>query len=187
MRLGKLPSLIFAGLLLAGCNSTESALNIGGGRANSPPISAITPDVASPAAPKTSASPAAQAAALTGTRMQFAPMIGAPVTQVTALSRRLTLRAKEKNLSIFPASEKNVTHILKGYFSLLNEGGKLTVLYVFDVIDPSGNRLHRINGQESAGAAAANASWESVPAPLMEKIADRTMDEFAVWRAGSGA
>jgi hypothetical protein len=184
MRLGKLPSLIFAGLLLAGCNSTESALNIGGGRANSPPISAVTPDVAAPAAPK---SPAAQAAAISGTRMQFAPMIGAPVTQVTALSRRLTLRAKEKNLAIFPASEKNVTHILKGYFSLLNEGGKLTVLYVFDVIDPSGNRLHRISGQESAGSAAASASWESVPAPLMEKIADRTMDEFAVWRAGSGA
>ncbi len=187
MRLGKLLPFFFAGLLLAGCNSTESTLNIGGGRANSAPVLAVTPDIAAAAAPKASASPAAQAAAISGTRMQFAPMIGAPVTQVTALSRRLTLRAKEKNLSIFPASEKNVTHILKGYFSLLNEGGKLTVLYVFDVIDPAGNRLHRISGQESAGAAAAKASWESVPSPLMEKIADRTMEEFAVWRAGSRA
>ncbi len=184
MNLGKLPPLLLAGLVLAGCNSTESALDIGGGRANSAPIAAVTPDVAAPSAP---ASPASQAAALTSTRMQFAPMIGAPVAQVTALSRRLTLRAKEKNLAIFPASEKNVTHILKGYFSLLNEGGKLTVLYVFDVIDPSGNRLHRISGQESAGAAAAAASWESVPASLMEKIADRTMDQFAGWRANSGA
>jgi hypothetical protein len=187
MRLGKLSPLFFAGLLLAGCNSTESTLNIGGGRANAAPIAAVNPDISAAAAPKAPASPAAQAAAISGTRMQFAPMIGAPVTQVTALSRRLTIRAKEKNLAIFPASEKNVTHILKGYFSLLNENGKLTVLYVFDVIDPSGNRLHRINGQESAGAVAANASWESVPAPLMEKIADRTMDEFAVWRAGGGA
>jgi hypothetical protein len=180
MNLGKLPLIFFAGAVLAGCNSTESALNVGGG-ASSPPIAAVTPNVSAPA------SPAAQAAAISGTRMQFAPMIGAPVEQVTALSRRLTLRAKEKNLAIFPAAEKNVTHILKGYFSLLNENGRLNVLYVFDVIDPSGNRLHRINGQESAGAAAANASWESVPAALMEKIADRTMDEFAVWRAGSGA
>jgi hypothetical protein len=184
MRLGKLSPLFLAGLLLAGCNSTESALNIGGAKASSDPIAAVTPNVPAPAKP---ASPAAQAAAISGTRMQFAPMIGAPVAQVTALSRRLTLRAKEKSLAIFPASEKNVTHILKGYFSLLNENRKLTVLYVFDVIDPSGNRLHRISGQESAGAAAANASWESVPAPLMEKIADRTMDEFSVWRAGSGA
>jgi hypothetical protein len=184
MRLGKLSPLFFAGLLLAGCNSTESALNIGGGKANSAPIAAVTPDVPAPAKP---ASPAAQAAAISGTRMQFAPMIGAPVEQVTALSRRLTLRAKEKNLAIFPAAEKNVTHILKGYFSLLNESGKLTVLYVFDVIDPSGNRLHRINGQESAGAAAASASWESVKSPLMEKIADRTIDEFTRWRANSGA
>lgn len=184
MRLGKPSTFIFAGLLLAGCNSTESALNIGGGKANAPPIAAVTPDVPAPSAP---ASPAVQAAAISGTRMQFAPMIGAPVAQVTALSRRLTLRAKEKNLAIFPASEKNVTHILKGYFSLLNENGKLTVLYVFDVIDSSGNRLHRISGQESAGAAAAKAAWELVPGPLMEKIADRTIDEFTRWRANSGA
>ena len=60
------------------------------------------------------------------------------------------------------------------------------MIYVFDVIDPSGNRLHRISGQESAGAAAARRVMGIVPRPLMEKIADRTMDEFAVWRAGSG-
>jgi hypothetical protein len=183
MRLGNLSPLMLAGLLLAGCNSTESALDIGVAKP-AEPVAAVSPDAAAPGQP---ASPAAQAAALSGTRMQFAPMIGAPVTQVTALSRRLTLRAKDKNLSIFPAAEKNVTHILKGYFSLLNEGGKLSVLYVFDVIDPSGNRLHRISGQESAGAAAANATWETVPAALMEKIADRTIDEFARWRANNGA
>ena len=140
MRLGKLPLILFAGALLAGCNSTESALDVGAAK----PVAAVSPDIAAAKAP---ASPAAQSAALSATRMQFAPMIGAPVEQVTALSRRLTLQAKEKNLTIFPAAEKNVTHVLKGYFSLLNEGGKLTVLYVFDVIDPSGNRLHRINGQ----------------------------------------
>ena len=183
MRLGKYHLLILGGLLLAGCKGTESTLDLGGSK----PVAAVSPDIASPATPKAPASPAAQTAALSGTRMQFAPMIGAPVTQVTALSRELTLRAKAKNLAIFPASEKNVTHILKGYFSLLNENRKLTVLYVFDVIDPSGNRLHRISGQESTGAASANTSWESVPDSLMTQIADRAMDQFAAWRANTGA
>ena len=178
---------MLGGLLLAGCNSTESTLNIGGAKSAGKPIAAVTPDVSAPAQPGVPASPAAQAAALSGTRMQFAPMIGAPVAQVTILSRELTRRAKEKNLAIFPASEKNVTHVLKGYFSLLNEGGKLTVLYVFDVIDPAGNRLQRISGKESAGAAGASSSWESVPDSLMVQIADRTMDQFAGWRANAGA
>lgn len=182
MHLGKLPPITLAALLLAGCNSTESALTVE--KSTSPSEVAAAPGAAAPAVPS---SPAARAAALSATRLQFAPIIGAPVEKITPLSRRLTVRAQEKNLSIFPASEKSVTHILKGYFSLLNESGRITVLYVFDVIDPAGNRLHRISGQEVTRSTAANASWESVPAALMEKIAERTMDEFAVWRAGSGA
>lgn len=119
--------------------------------------------------------------------MQFAPIIGAPVEQVTPLSRRLTVKAKERSLTIYPASEKNVTHALKGYFSLLNESGQLKVVYVFDVLDGAGNRLHRIQGLEATPSTSASASWESVPAAVMETIADKTIDDFVAWRSASGA
>ena len=113
MRLGKLSLILFAGLAARRLQQHRSTLDVGGGRADSAPISAVSPDSRLPPAP---ASPAAQAAAISGTRMQFAPIIGAPVEQVTALSRRLSLRAKEKNSPSSPPAEKNATHVLKGYF-----------------------------------------------------------------------
>jgi hypothetical protein len=194
MNLGKITTLIVAALLLASCNSTDSALDVEGAQKASDPAvtaspSGTTPALGSTPAPVTAApaSPSQQASALSATRMQFAPIIGAPVEQVTPLSRRLTVKARERSLTIFPASEKNVTHVLKGYFSLLNEANQLKVVYVFDVLDATGNRLHRIQGQEASPATSATASWESVPASVMEVIADRTIEEFATWRSGSGA
>ena len=189
MNMGKSSLILLAGLLLAACNSTESALTVEGSKSAAEPVVAANPTApaAQPVKPATPLTAAQQAAAISGTRLQFAPIIGAPVEQVTPLSRRLTLHAKEKNLTIFPISEKNVTHVLKGYFSLLNENNKLTVVYVFDVLDPAGNRLHRIQGQESTAVTSATASWEAIPASVMEAIADRTIDEFASWRGGSGA
>ncbi len=195
MNLGKIVLTLLAGLLLASCNSTETALDVEAGRTASDPAVTVNPGGAAPAAstapaaapPTAPLSPAQQLAAISATRMQFAPIIGAPVEQVTPLSRRLTVKAKEKNLTIYPASEKNVTHVLKGYFSLLNESGQLKVVYVFDVLDGSGNRLHRIQGLQSTPSSSASASWESVPAALMETIADQTIDGFIAWRGASGA
>ena len=38
---------------------------------------------------------------------------------------------------------------LKGYFSAFNDGKQTTLIYVWDVLDPPDQRIHRIQGQES--------------------------------------
>jgi ABC-type uncharacterized transport system substrate-binding protein len=177
MNLGKIATIVLVGCVLASCNSTESALKVDdakpGGNAtaaNSPPIAPTT---------------GAQSAAVGSTRLQFAPIIGAPVEKVTPLSRELTAAAKARGLTIVPSADTSPSQILKGYFSLLNENGQVTVVYVFDVLDSSGNRLHRIQGQESTAASSATASWESVPDAVMVKIADATIASFIAWRGGA--
>ncbi len=179
MHLGKIASIALMGIILASCNSTESALKVDG--TNSP----NDPAAAGAQLRATAPSPGQQSAAISATRLQFAPIIGAPVGKVTPLSRRLTAAAKAQGLSIAPSAETNVSHILKGYFSLLNENGQVTIVYVFDVLDNAGNRLHRIQGQESAPASSATASWEAVPDTLMEKIANKTIADFSAWRSGA--
>ncbi|BAB49752.1 msr2684 [Mesorhizobium japonicum MAFF 303099] len=79
--------------------------------------------------------------------------------------------------------------MLKGYFSAISEGKDTTVIYVWDVYDPSGNRLHRINGQMKApsvnSAAGAGAdSWKGVSPATMQAIADQTIDQFAAFLGG---
>jgi hypothetical protein len=177
MHLGKIASIALMGFVLVSCNSTESALKVDGTKSPNDPAAAGS-QLPTPG-------PGQQSAAISATRLQFAPIIGAPVGKVTPLSRRLTAAAKARGLTIAPSAETNVSHILKGYFSLLNENGNVTVVYVFDVLDNAGNRLHRIQGQESASASSATASWEAVPDTLMEKIADKTIADFSAWRGGA--
>jgi hypothetical protein len=151
MHLGKTASILVMGIVLTSCNSTESTLKVEGAQPAGDPAVAVNPPVA--------ATPGTQSAALGATRLQFAPIIGAPVEKVTPLSRQLTAAAKARGLTIVPSADTNPSQILKGYFSLLNENNQVTIVYVFDVLDNSGNRLHRIQGQESAPASSATASW----------------------------
>jgi hypothetical protein len=74
--------------------------------------------------------------------------------------------------------------VLKGYFSALPEGKETTVIYVWDVYDPEGNRLHRINGQQKAPSNGGD-GWSAVSPSTMQTIADFTIDQLAAWLASN--
>jgi len=115
-------------------------------------------------------------------RVQFAPVIGAAAEAVSPLSSRLTARAGQRGLTITPQAD-GATHIVKGYFSTISDEGGTTVIFVWDVLDPAGNRLHRIQGQEKARGGSGE-GWLAVTPATMEAIADRTVDELAGWLQG---
>jgi len=124
------------------------------------------------------------AGATSGETIRFLPIIGAPVQAVTPLSKRLGTEARAGGLAIRSASDGTARYILKGYFSAMNDGGKTTVVYVWDVLDGSGARLHRIQGQESVSGTAAD-PWAAVPAGLMEDIAAKTIRQYLDWRGAA--
>jgi hypothetical protein len=139
------------------------------------------PDVASAPeeAKQAAASPAAAAIGSGGIR--FLPIIGAPVQAVTPLSKQLGASARAQGLTIKSSGDTTSDHILKGYFSALNDGGKTTVVYVWDVLDGSGNRLHRIQGQDTVTSSAAE-PWSAIPPETMQAIAEKTIDAYLEWR-----
>ncbi len=170
--------------ILSACNSTDLGV---AGTANPPasqttqvPTPAAAPVL--PATPSTAIAPVPNVAA-NAVKMRFAPIIGAPVDKVTPLSRRISARAKEQSITIVASTDLTATHIFKGYFSLLQEGASTTIIYVFDVLDPAGNRLHRIQGQETIASVAGADQWASVQPVTMETIADKTMADFKQWLA----
>lgn len=113
--------------------------------------------------------------------IRFLPIIGAPVQSITPLSRQLGAEARAKGLTIKGASDPASEHILKGYFSAFGDGKTVTIVYVWDVLDSGGNRLHRIQGEEKVASAATD-PWVGVPASLMQQIATKTMGEYTAWR-----
>ncbi|KJS16643.1 MAG: hypothetical protein VR78_07215 [Hoeflea sp. BRH_c9] len=181
-------------ILVAGCNSTEQTLQpIPGDQQLSLQSAEISPSAGAQAFPGTP-DPAAglQSPAVSATQaslpagqlrgqIRFMPVIGAPVNAVTPLSRQLAVEARNRGLAILSASDPGGDHVLKGYFSADNFDSQTTVFYVWDVLDTAGNRLHRIQGQESFAGSTGD-PWASVPADVMERIAARSLADYAAWR-----
>lgn len=147
-----------------------------------------TPTQAAPTGAQQPAQPikvaAAPAATSNGDTIRFLPIIGAPVQAVTPLSRQLGAEARAKGLTIKGADDPASKHILKGYFSAFSDAGKVNVVYVWDILDGGGNRLHRLQGQESVPAKGSE-PWAAVPASLMQQIGSRTIDDYLAWKGTS--
>ena len=139
---------------------------------------AVRTPPAQPAAPATETARAETAASGS---IRFLPIIGAPVQAVTPLSRQLGAEARANGLTIKSSADASSEHILKGYFSAVSEGSQTTVTYVWDVLDGSGTRLHRIQGQESAPGGSGE-PWAGVPASTMQSIATKTLRDYMNWR-----
>lgn len=124
------------------------------------------------------------ATASTGT-IRFLPIIGAPVQAVTPLSRQLGVAARAGGLTIRASADESAEHILKGYLSSFADSGKVTVIYVWDVLDQNGARIHRIQGQETVPGGGAD-PWSAVPATTMQTIADKTLANYLSWKQHGG-
>lgn len=199
---------LLAALALAACTNARDVLEPSAiapqstqsvaGAGTTPPATPAPP--ATGASPATAAQPAAtaqstaqaapavpsakSASAIARTRLQVAPIVGASVEAATPLTAELQTRAKQRGITLAGSTDQAATHVLKGYFSTMSEGKDTTVIYVWDVYDPSGNRLHRINGQQKAPSANGAEGWAAVAPSTMQAIADQTIDQFAAWLGG---
>ncbi len=75
--------------------------------------------------------------------------------------------------------------VLDPTIPMFADGKKVTVVYVWDVLDNSGSRLHRIQGQETVPGKAADA-WSAVPPELMQQIGNATIAEYMKWLQSQG-
>ncbi|TIS61769.1 MAG: hypothetical protein E5W93_06550 [Mesorhizobium sp.] len=192
---------LLAALALAACTNAKDVLDPS---AVTPPASSAqtlpatqgtsattSPITTSPAPAATAAASApatpAQTAALAKTRLQVAPIVGASVEAAAPLTAELQARARQRGVTLVGSADQTATHVLKGYFSTMSEGKDTTVIYVWDVYDPSGNRLHRINGQQKAPSVGSTEGWPAVAPATMQAIADQTIDQFTTWLGGGGA
>ena len=180
--------LFFAASALAACTSTEaldpSAITPPQQTTSTTSATTATASITDPTATQgTTVAPAAgQVAAInSNARVQIAPIVGASVEAAGPLSERISAKAKERGIKL-AGGDGSATLVLKGYFSAITEAKETTVIYVWDVLDTAGNRLHRIQGQQKTPAANAE-GWASVSTPTMQGIADQTVDQLSAWLA----
>lgn len=177
IRSRRLFAVLGLSVLLGACNSTDPTLGVEQPASEaSNPATTVTPTTV----PTTSGDVANLTPEATRSSVYFAPVVGAPVPSVAALSSRLSAAAPINGIKLESSASTSVNHEIRGYFSALSESGTITVIHVWDIFTPQGQRVHRIQGQEKIVGAASD-PWLAVPATTMEKIADSVLSQYATW------
>jgi hypothetical protein len=160
--------LLLAGLAASACKGTDAInLNETAGDASGAAGTGASGAVDQQAA----------AAAIAAARVHFAAAIGTSAEALRPLEDGINRRARERKLQI--ENEGEATLVVSGYFSAVAEEQQTIVIYVWDVTDKAGNRLHRVQGQERISDR--SGGWEVVDAQTMTTIGQKTVDELADW------
>ncbi|MGI9351766.1 MAG: hypothetical protein ACR2O3_09405 [Rhizobiaceae bacterium] len=112
--------------------------------------------------------------------MSFLPVQGAPQGKVTQLSRSLKQSADSYGLTVLPANQSGAAYQVKGYFSALNDGSGTLLIYIWDIEDKSGKRIHRINGQERTSTSKTD-PWQAITEEDLARVADATAARLKSW------
>lgn len=169
--------LFGAGLLLSACTTQDIDPVTGMGATQIAPLKS---DFGTPAT-RTGAAPV-DMSKIRQYPLAIPAPTGAPQEILEELSVKLQAIAVRDAIPVTTAPDTNTIYSLKGYFSSLTEHNQTIVLYVWDIIDRQGNRVHRMQGQERLSG---NGGWQAVNSQLLAKIADDTMAEYIRWLSAS--
>lgn len=151
------------GLGLAGCETGSNILGSGG-------LSAPTTELATPAAvPSTS------------TKLAVAPVIGAPESVAKQMQTSLSGALAKQSIAVAQDATQKSDYTLRGYVVSAREKAGVKVSYIWDVTDPTGQRVNRITGEEIVAAGADRDPWASVSSQVIDTISSKTATQIATW------
>jgi hypothetical protein len=124
-------------------------------------------------------------APVTGKNVKFAltTVTGMPGADQIELNNALKRFAASRTLNLVDYGDSTATYRAEGYISAIGDTNRVLLVYVWDVYDANGNRLHRFSGQEPAGGAGAD-PWSAVDLKLIDDVARETIDSLADWSHG---
>ena len=113
-------------------------------------------------------------------RFAFETISGPPREVLASLSSALNKEVASKKLNVVAKNDPSANYRIKGYLSAIGDGSNTVLVYVWDVTDGSGRRVHRISGQEVTRGAAGGA-WAAVGSKTLDAAARHTIDALAEW------
>jgi hypothetical protein len=160
----RLAALLTLALLLAACSLSKIQAGPG------PPV--IAPKQALALGP----------APIKGPNVKFGiiTVTGIPGTFQIALDDSLKKFAATRNLKLVAFGDSTATYRVEGYISAIGDVNRVILVYVWDVFDAAGNRLHRVSGQEVAEEGAVD-PWTAIELRDIDAAARATIDALADW------
>ncbi len=113
-------------------------------------------------------------------KFAFVQITGAPTVHEMAFSTALNSEATERKINIVPEGDPSATYLVKGYLSAISDGTGSLLIFVWDVTDLNGQRLHRVSGQETYKGNRTD-PWSGIGTTEIDSAARRTIDDLAAW------
>lgn len=152
---------------LAGCSSDSG--NLLGNSSQPAPTAEVAPPQAVPP-------PQASQA-----KIAIAPVIGAPDAVSKQIQAQLSTAIAQKSISVVTQPADKADYTLRGYVVSAKEKTGVKVSYIWDVTDPTGKRVNRINGEEMIANAGGKDGWAAVTPQVVQAISEKTAGALATW------
>lgn len=110
----------------------------------------------------------------------FEPFIGVPGNVGDDLLRRIWNRAEREGLAVVKRPGGVATYHVEGTLTAVSNDANSVVLYVFDVTDASGQRVHRITGRQQSDDGEAD-PWTAVKETDLDLIARKLAALLRAW------
>jgi hypothetical protein len=156
---------------LAACQAADGKREAPDAAPLAAPVVKAPPEATRPAPPPI---PAAQAL------FSFETLLGVPTVKADTLAQGIGSYARASNLTLVRRGDPTATYRVLGFLSAVGGTGDTTVSYVWDIMDTSGNRVHRITGVEIAGKGEGD-PWTGVNDQVINAIAARTVEAIHAW------
>lgn len=104
--------------------------------------------------------------------------IAAPTKIAKSLKSELRSAAQQREISVVSGASASFT--LRGYIATSPEPTGHKVSYIWDIMDKSNKRVHRILGEQLVPKKGSD-PWAGVSKPALSAIAGKTMTDLASW------
>ena len=120
------------------------------------------------------------------TRMDLAPIVGAPPDVARVLAQWIVSAGKDNKLTITPDGTGS-PYTLKGYFVATSEKKGAKISYILDITDSKGGRVGRVSGEQIIAGRAGADPWSGVDTAAVRKLAAEIAPQIAAAMSGGGS
>ncbi|MEN2494267.1 MAG: hypothetical protein TECD_00158 [Hyphomicrobiaceae bacterium hypho_1] len=119
----------------------------------------------------------------------IAPLIGPPDAVSVKLSTQVSTELTMRSINVVAPSQEQLdidqsnNYTLRGYVVAASEAVGIKLSYIWDITNTSGERVHRITGENIINQTPSNDPWSSVSPQIISEIAKSAANRISKWWA----
>jgi hypothetical protein len=120
------------------------------------------------------------------TRLDLAPIVGAPPDVAKVLALWIVSAGKDNKLTITPDGTGS-PYTLKGYLVATSEKKGAKISYILDITDTKGQRVGRVSGEQLIAGRSGADPWSGVDTAAIRSLAAKIAPQIAASMSGGGS